>query len=80
MKMLIDEVSHLLSSKHDVSGPLQAVDDGFTTGVQVVVLVLDDRVIHVHGGNQEFTTLRQLVQAVNACNWFLNDTLNREIK
>ena len=61
-------VIDLFSSEHDVCCPLQAVDDGFTTGVQVVVLVLDHRVVDVHGRNKQLAALRQLVQAVHACN------------
>ena len=74
--MSIQELlSDLLSAKHDVGGPLQAVDDGLSAGVQVIVLVLDDRVVHVHGRNQELAALRQLVQAVNASNGLFNDSL-----
>ena len=39
------------------------VQDRFTAAVKVVKLLLGDRVIHIHGRDTQFASLRQLVQS-----------------
>merc|ERR1719234_799421 len=64
---------NLFSTKHDVGGALEAVNDGLATGVEVVVLGLDHRVVHIHRRHQQLVALAQLVESVNPCNGFLNN-------
>jgi len=45
--------------------PLETVDDGLATGVEIVVLCLDDAVVHVHGWDRELAGLAQLVETVD---------------
>lgn len=51
----------MVSSPDDwFSSPIQ---DRFTAAVKVVKLLLGDRVIHIHGRDAQFASLRQLVQS-----------------
>ena len=54
---------HLFSTEHDVSSPLEAVNDGLAARVEVVVLRLDYRVVHIHGWHKQFVALTQLVES-----------------
>ena len=69
----------LLAPEHDVSGPLETVDDGLPARVQVVVLSLDDRVVDVHGWGKQFAALGHLVEAVNSGDALFNDALKWDI-
>ena len=59
----------LFPTKHDVCGALQAVNDGLATGVEVVVLGLDHRVIHIHRRHQQLVALAQLVESEKSKCW-----------
>merc|ERR1719320_327804 len=58
--------NNLLPSEHDVCRSFEGVDDGFSAGVEIVVLCLDDAVVDVHGWCRQLSGLRHLVQAVHS--------------
>ena len=53
----------LFPAKHDVCGALQTVNDGLATGVEVVILGLNYRVVDVHRRHKQFVALAQLVES-----------------
>src|SRR5690606_24469972 len=55
-----------LARDHDARRALDAVDERFTTAIQVVELRLGDRVVDVDGRDLERALLVHLVEAVNA--------------
>ncbi len=42
-----------LARDHDVRGALDAVDQGLAAAVEIIELGLGNRVVHVHGGEQQ---------------------------
>jgi hypothetical protein len=65
-----------LSGQHDVSGPLDAVDQGFSTSIVVVELALGDRVVHVDGRDLQSSLSEGLVQVVHSGGSLLGDSLD----
>jgi hypothetical protein len=63
-----------LSSKHDIGGTLDSVDEGFAASVVVVELGLGDGVIDVDGGDLELSVTECLVEVVNTSGSLLRDT------
>lgn len=63
-----------LSSKHDIGGTLDSVDEGLTASVVVVELGLSDGVIDVDGGDLELSVTECLVEVVNTSGGLLRDT------
>ena len=53
MQILTNASADLLTTKHDVSGSLEAVNNGLSTGVEVVILSLDNAVVHIHCGDRQ---------------------------
>src|SRR6266540_1984556 len=64
-----------LAGDHDISGPLDAVGEGFAAAVEVVELGLGDGVVDVDGGNEKLAGFEHLVKAVNAGGGLLGDAL-----
>ena len=57
--------------------PFETVYDGLAAGVEIVVLGLDDAVVHVHGGHGELAGLAELIEPVHPCHALFHDTLHR---
>ena len=65
-----------LAGDHDVGGTLDAVHQRLAAAVEVVELGLGDRVVDVHGGEQQGTGLEHLIEAMDAGGGLLGDTLD----
>jgi hypothetical protein len=57
--------------------PFETVYDGLAAGVEVVVLGLDDAVVHGHGGHGELAGLAKLIETVHPCHALFHNTLHR---
>ena len=58
--------------------PFEAVYNGLAAGVEVVVLGLDNAVVHVHGGHGELAGLAQLIETVHPRHALFYDTLHAQ--
>ena len=65
-----------LTSKHDIGGTLDTIDEGLAASVVVVELGLGNGVIDVNGRNLELAVTESLVQVVDTSGGFLRDTAN----
>ena len=65
-----------LSGQHDVSGTLDAIDEGLTATVQVVELGLGHGVVDIDGGDLQLSVLEHLVEVVDAGGGLLGETLD----
>lgn len=57
---------------HDVGGSFDAVDDGFSTSVEVIEFGLGDGVIDIDSREGESSGFEHLVETVNSCSGFLS--------
>ena len=65
-----------LSSKHDIGGPLDSVNQGLPAAVEVVELGLGDGVVDVDGGDLQGVVLEHLVQVVHTSGRLLRQALD----
>ena len=65
-----------LSGQHDVGGPLDSVDQGFSASVIVVEFALGDRVVDVDGRDLQSSLSEGLVQVVHTGGSLLRDSLD----
>ena len=63
-----------LTSKHDIGGTLNTVDEGFTASVKVVKLGLGDRVVDVDSRDLELSLTESLVEVVDTGGGLLRNT------
>ena len=65
-----------LSSKHDIGGPLDPVNQGLPAAVEVVELGLGHGVVDVDGGDLQGLLGEHLVQVVHTSGGLLRQTLD----
>ena len=59
-----------LAADHHVGRSVDAVYEGMTAAVEVVKLGLGDRVVHIHGWEEQLARFSHLIEAVHACGGF----------
>uniref|UniRef100_A0A1I8I4J5 RING-type domain-containing protein n=1 Tax=Macrostomum lignano TaxID=282301 RepID=A0A1I8I4J5_9PLAT len=65
-----------LAGQHDVSGPLDAINQRLAAAVQVVELGLGDRVVHIDGWGLQLASGQHLVEVVHSGGGLLRQTLD----
>ena len=69
------QFDYLFASEHDIRGSFEAVNDGLTTGVQVIKASLDDGIVDIHRRRQQLSGLGHLVQPVDPGDGLLHNPL-----
>ena len=64
----------LLASDHDISGAHESVGEGVTAAVNVIELLLGDRVVDINGLDEELALEGHLFKSVNTGGGLLGDT------
>ena len=59
-----------LAADHHVGRSVDAVNEGMTAAVEVVKLGFRDRIVHIHGWEQQFACFSHVIEAVHACGGF----------
>jgi len=65
-----------LSSKHDIGGTLDTIDEGLAASVVVVELALGDRVVDIDGSNLEPALLVHAVEVVDTSSGLFGEAPN----
>jgi hypothetical protein len=81
-KRILDKINNKIKQSVPAASarptvPFETVYDGLAAGVEVVVLGLDDAVVHVHGWHGELAGLAELIEPVDPCHALFHDTLHR---
>ena len=69
------QFDYLFASEHDIRGSFEAVNDGLTTGVQVIKASLDDGIVDIHGRRQQLSGLGHLIQPMYPGDGLLHNPL-----